>query len=628
VLCAAVSFGLLAVTPAASAAGAAPTTGGAPLPPPVEVRPEPDGVALDDPAFEPAPGARADFGRLGGSVYQIEVPDHWNGKLVLFMHGFEDLGSEASVGPPDTRRYFLGKGYAWGASSFSSTSFIPGHAADETAALWDYFARTYGRPARTYVTGFSMGGLATNIAAERYPDRFDAALALCGAAGGTPAMAGNADFFVSAAYAAGVTQAEFDASDVDTLVRERIRPALRDPKVRQRFEDIMLDLTGGPRAFGREGFRYEENTNWRRASLAVAAGIAPNSGTKYRLGPASDMTSDEFNEAVVRLPVNDENLRTFLDRSETSGQLQIPLLALHSTGDGQVPIEQARIHQRTVDAAGKGDLLVQRVLRDPSHCGFTNTEIEASFDDLVAWVEKGTKPNGHDVLTKDWRSLRPGFELYPRPGTPEANAVKGAHDRVRLRGTVTRDGKPFDANTLGVEVRRDGLTTPCQYTLASVTNGRYRITVQSDTEASGCGAPGTDLVLWTFVDGERLYSSEAVRWPGDGHTKTFDAQFSTSEPDGVGAPPTGFAGEVYRRDGTKLGPGTRVEAFVGDTRCGVTSVRRTGNFSGFTLIIAGPETVPACAPGATLTFRINGKPAVETKINDGDDRGSLDLSLP
>ena len=117
------------------------------LPPPVQVRPEPQGVSLDDPSFEPLAGARADFGRFGGSVYQIEVPARWNGRLVLFMHGFGEFAPYAGVSPPAIRRYLIGQGFAWGASSFSSTSLIPGRAADETAAVWDLFARRYGRPA-------------------------------------------------------------------------------------------------------------------------------------------------------------------------------------------------------------------------------------------------------------------------------------------------------------------------------------------------------------------------------------------------------------------------------------------------------------------------------------------------
>ena len=43
----------------------------------------------------------------------------------------------------------------------------------------------------------------------------------------------------------------------------------------------------------------------------------------------------------------------------------MPLLTLHTTGDGQVPIEQARILQRRVDAAGRHRRLVQRVICGP-----------------------------------------------------------------------------------------------------------------------------------------------------------------------------------------------------------------------------------------------------------------------
>ena len=195
------------------------------LPPPVPIRPEPDGVTLGDPTFTALPGARADFGRLGGTVYQIEIPVRWNHKLVLFMHGFGELAAITRASAPHIRHYLIDQGYAWGASSFSSTSLIPGRAADETAALWDRFARRYGRPARTYVTGTSMGGAATNLAAERYGNRFDGGLALCGASG-TAASDIATNFFVAAAWATGVSQAEYDASpSVHDLIVQRIQPA-------------------------------------------------------------------------------------------------------------------------------------------------------------------------------------------------------------------------------------------------------------------------------------------------------------------------------------------------------------------------------------------------------------------
>jgi len=602
---------------------------GSALSPPVVVRPEPEGVTLGDPAFEPLRGARADFGRLGGSVYQIEVPDHWNGRLVLFMHGYEDLRPTARVSPPGIRRYLIGQGFAWGASSFSSTSLIPGRAADETAALWDFFARRYGRPTRTYVTGQSMGGMATHIAAERYGNRFDGALARCGAAGQTPALSSGAAFFVAGAHAAGVTQREFDSSTrVGTLIHDRILPALRRPRAHRRFEDIMVSLTGGPRAFDREGFRLEEETNWRRVELLVAAGLARNRHTVYHLGRPSPVTSREFNRAVIRLRTNDAFLRAFLAGNETTGNLEMPLLTLHTTGDGQVPIEQARILQRRVDAAGRHRLLVQRVMRDPGHCGFTSTEWEASLEALVRWVEHGVQPEGNNVRVRHLNDLRPRFELNPRPGTPEADAVPGARRRVVLHGKLTLDGAPFNAQWLGAVVRRkNGLITPCQLALSSVRGGRYDITVMAGAEASGCGVPGAEIALWTFAGDRILYSRDVWRWPRDGGPR-FDASFSSATPSGAVAPRTQFGGEVFTPDGHQLPGGTRIDAYVGTTLCGVTSVRRTGSFSGFSLNVVGPDSVPGCARGSTITFHVNGRPALDTAVNEPGRSGSLDLTVP
>jgi pimeloyl-ACP methyl ester carboxylesterase len=596
-----------------------------PLPAPVEVRPEPEGVTLEDPTFEPLPGARADFGRLGGSVYQIEVPDDWNGRLVLEMHGYGEFAPEARVAPPDFRRYLIGHGIAWGASSFSSTSLIPGRAADETAALWDYFARTYGRPTRSYVTGYSMGGAATHVAAERYPDRFDGALALCGAAGQTQALRIGTDFLAAAAYTAGVTQAEFDATeDVFGLVRDRIRPALQDPEAHRQFEDIMIDLTGGPRPFAREGIHAEEETNWERSQLLVSARLARNQDRTYRLGPVSDVSSDEFNRMVIRFPTNDEARQAFLDGSETTGNVQMPLVTLHSTGDGQVPFDQARIYRRTVNAAGKGDLMVQRVVADPGHCGFRTTEIEAAFEALMGWVERGDKPKG----TNDLRRLDRTFERAPRPGTRAADGVPGARSRAVLHGNLTLDGGPLDAEFLGAIVQHNGLSSPCQYTLPTVDNGRYQITVFADAEVRGCGAEGAEIVLWTFAGDEKLFTTETLPWPGRGRTAKVDASFTTAQPEGAAPPRLELAGEVYDRNGNHLPSGSRVEAFVRETRCGVGTVRRTGSFAGYLLAVVGPEAIPGCERGATLTFRINGKPAVETAINERGGRDDLmDLSL-
>jgi hypothetical protein len=472
-----------------------------------------------------------------------------------------------------------------------------------------------------------MGGAASHIAAERYGDRFDGALALCGSAGHTQGFMGLADYFAAGAYVAGITQAELDASDdPSSLIEGRILNALQDRILHERFENILLDLTGGPRWFDRVGFHLEEETNWRRARLLVLVGAAPNAGTQYRLGPLSDIDSDEYNRNVVRLSINEDALRRLLEGNDTTGNLQIPIVSLHSTGDGQVPIEQARVLQRSADAAGKSDLLVQRVIRDASHCGFTTLEMEAGFQALVDWVEHGVKPAGENVLVDDLRTLGGRFELTPREGTPEANALPGAADRVTVRGTLTLDGAPFDARFLGAVVRRNGLISPCQYTLPPVEDGSYEITVSADAEVSGCGAPGAEILLWTFAQGQKLYSLESVAWPESGRTATFDASFSTSAPRGDVPPVTELNGEVYDHSGNHLPPGTRVEAFIGDVLCGVGSTRRAGNYVGYILSVVGPDSVAGCARDAPITFRVNGRHAVETSINTLGGGGGLDLT--
>ena len=118
--------------------------------------------------------------------------------------------------------------------------------------------------------------------------------------------------FVAGAYVAGVSQAEFDAAaSVPDLIDKRIRPALDDPTNRARFEALMIDLTGGPRAFDRAGLRDEEGTNWERAELLVSAQLAAPRTTPYELGPGSGVSSEAFNRAAIRVPTDREAFRAF-----------------------------------------------------------------------------------------------------------------------------------------------------------------------------------------------------------------------------------------------------------------------------------------------------------------------------
>ena len=593
-------------------------TGERPAPPPVEVRLEPEGITLDGPGFEPLPGARAEFGRLGGAVYQIEIPDEWNRRLVMWMHGFGEFAPEANVAPPDFRRYLVSNGYAWAASSYSSTSLIPHRGADETAALWDHFVREHGRPARTYVSGLSMGGWSTHIAAERYGNRYDGALALCGAAGTVPGLRISADYFVVGAYVAGVRQAEYDASqDVGQLINERIRPALDDPDKRALFDRIMVDLTGGRRAFAREGIHDEEDTNFKRARIVVAARLAPAREGPYRLGHDNPVTSRRFNRDAIVTPTSDA-YDEFSEGMDVTGNLAMPLITMHTTGDGQVPINQAQILRDRVAAAGQSDRLVQRVIEDPGHCGFSTGEQEAAFRALVDWVEQGVKPEVTNLDSGDLTNLDQTFEDHARP-----NALK-TEPHVTIRGRATLDGEPLDARWIGAVVRRHGLVTPCNVTLPPSRNGRYEIQVYADKASASCGRRRSDVLLWTYAGEQKLYANATVPWP-DGDSARFSVEFATTNPRGAAPVITEFSGEVYDDDSQRREAGGRVEAYVSSTLCGVASIRGSDFYI---LSVVGPDAIPGCAAGGHITFVVDGDPATETAINSPDQSAHLDLTAP
>ena len=213
---------------------------------------------------------------------------------------------------------------------------------------------------------------------------------------------------------------------------------------------------------------------------------------------------------------------------------------------------------------------------------------------------------------------------------PRPTESTGSSHGVVISGSGTLDGSPFDSRFVGAVVLRDGLVTPCQASLPSVVRGRYSITVLGNSESSGCGQPRATVALWVSADNKILYSSDTVPWPRRGRSTNFAPAYSTSSPNGAVPPLAEFQGALLRRDGQPLPHGTRVEAFVGRTRCGVASLRSTSDFTGYILAVVGPESKPACTRGAVLTFRINGRPTLPTRVvnTPPGQRESLNLTLP
>ena len=165
----------LAVGPAASAAASAPSSASSV---------EPSGCAPT------GPDVPEYCGELAGARYRVQVPDHWNGTLVLFSHGH--YPSEFFGGFPVP--HLLGNqelsagmltdhGYAVAASLFQGDGLdftVPTAVADQSRLL-DWFETHVAEPDRTITYGQSMGAVTAIKHAETEPERIDGVLTVGGA---------------------------------------------------------------------------------------------------------------------------------------------------------------------------------------------------------------------------------------------------------------------------------------------------------------------------------------------------------------------------------------------------------------------------------------------------------------
>lgn len=402
-----------ATAPSASATAQGASRDGWQTPRRLAVTPAPLRFRVADVRLDPLSNADVYTGTYedGNASYEIEVPKDWNGSVVYFAHGFRGNVAELTVGPPPIREYLVRNGYAWAASSYSANGYDPGAGARDTYALRDVFAAKAGTPKRSYIYGQSMGGHITSLSLEMYPTAYDGALSECGAVSGHEVLDYFASWAALAGYFAGrdLFGLANDASKLIAVLRNDVGSILGPPNnltaKGKAFADAIEQLTGGPRPFFREGFVVNYVLNFglllqAAAQPQITNAVAENQGTAYTVDEGYGVSAEDLNRGVARIAADPayRDRAAYPEFADLSGNIQRPYLTIHGTGDLFVPISLEQSYRRTVDAAGAGDMLVQRVMRRAGHCTFSQEERIKAFDDLVNWVERGQKPAGDDVL--------------------------------------------------------------------------------------------------------------------------------------------------------------------------------------------------------------------------------------
>jgi len=385
---------------------------------------------VQDPTFKALDGAKADFGQVAGAGYRIEMPDKWNGDLVLYAHGYRGTTPQLTISNLPVRDLAIQQGFAWAASSYRANGYNPDDGVQDTLTLRQLFVQKFGAPKRTYIYGSSMGGHVVVSAMEQHPELFAGGYSECGVVAGVEELDYLVSYSALAAYVTNTALPINDRAAYLAAVRAKPLPALgpasQPTQAGVQFEALVESLTGGPRPWRHQGFLDRRSANFEVAAtedpqhLSLAARAATNLGVKYTVDPSAGIDIARLNALIPRLPADPatRNAAAHPDFAPRTGKLKAPLLTLHTTGDHFVPISLEQDYRRIVDAAGAGDLLVQRAIRRPDHCQFSSAELERGFSDLVNWVEHGVKPEGDDLSNPDLTNAGLRFTNPLLPGDP------------------------------------------------------------------------------------------------------------------------------------------------------------------------------------------------------------------
>jgi len=366
-------------------------------------------------------------GVLNGAAYQVEVPPNWNGKLVMYAHGYAGAGLELGVGAPTIRRYLIQNGYAWAASSYSKNNYDVRAGVEDTNALALEFtkiaaknARTLASPSKIYITGHSMGGhiTAAAIEDEAYATannkvKYNGAVPMCGVVGDAELFNQFAAMQVTAQALAGLPKYPTDKwADIKDEVTGKLFTSFPSTPTATgaKYLSVLQNITGGPRPMFNLGIAFG-------GSFPSAYGTFGSDGTvtgilnknildtnAYTYTIDGDTAgSTALNASVIKLTAATDANRLRTDGlrwiPKANGEFKIPVVSIHTLGDLFVPFSMEQVYQKRVAAKGNSNWLVQRAIRGVSHCDFTVAEQVDAFDAMIKWERDGVKPAGDDVVT-------------------------------------------------------------------------------------------------------------------------------------------------------------------------------------------------------------------------------------
>ncbi|MCL7764016.1 hypothetical protein MPF19_11355 [Polaribacter sp. Z014] len=419
------------------------------------------------------------------TTYMIRVPENWNGTLLNDLDYFNKANS-------DTSMELLNKGYAMSGTKRRkdrSRNYDPAHEAHDFISIFDVFESKFGKPKRIIQLGCSGGGTVTLSMAEVHSSRIDGAIAACAA---TSQWMSNthldALFVLKSLLAPELQIVDFGNLSKEELIklqgdwetvlkkaqetevgRARIalaitigqwpawggrgkapvlQPDSKDVKTLQEsmFHSLialipsqrtkgtsMLEISGRGQLKSNVGLDYKDlfengNKDYKAAVKKL-----------YKEATASLKSDLKKINDFKRIAPDNVALKYWSAPGRTHvGQPKVPLLRIHTIGDGLVYPALAQGYEALVKQNGYGDLFRTAYVNSWGHCSFSKAEWIAAIETMMQRLDTGkwpnTKPEAMNQLAKkidatsEHRFIEfEGVEKYNRIWIPTISDYKGGN---------------------------------------------------------------------------------------------------------------------------------------------------------------------------------------------------------
>lgn len=383
-------------------------------------------------------------GTIDGANFKIEMPATWNGTLVLYSHGYVTPGSPLvarDAGDPVTAAWLLANGYAIAGSSYSQNGWALQQAFHDQIALLGHFQDEHGKPARTIAWGHSLGGIITAGLVQLHPERFSGALPMCGVVAGgvgvwnqgldaefvlktlAPASTGaaglqlvnitNTGFGPTSNFALSESVAAQEQATAQGRARLALVAAIGDTP--GWFDPASAEPAASDFATREVNqYKWDAQVDFPflfalRADLEARAGGNPSWNTGVNYAKQLDLSINKAEvvalysaaglnlqadlaklAAAPRVSASEEALAYLTKYIVFNGELESPVLTMHTTGDGLVLPQDEQAYSSVVGSQDNSALLRTTFVHRAGHCSFTPGETVAAFQTLIHRLNTGS----------------------------------------------------------------------------------------------------------------------------------------------------------------------------------------------------------------------------------------------